>query len=68
MKKLADLLIVVGIFLISNVCFASISVDRIALGGISIDSSLKYVRGIYALIDGIIYSNFAHPKQACNNA
>lgn len=54
MKKLADLLIVVGIFLISNVCFASISVDRIALGGISIDSSLKYVRSIYALIDGII--------------
>ena len=47
MKKLADLLIVVGIFLISNVCFASISVDRIALGGISIDSSLKYVRSIY---------------------
>ena len=47
MKKIASLLIVVGVLLISSVCFASISVDRIALGGISIDSSLKYVKSIY---------------------
>ena len=52
MKRFAGILVMIMCVMASSICFAEVSYDRVAVGGITPGASIDYVQSIYGAPDG----------------